>query len=350
MKIRFETKRANENVDVAPNESILFAGLRQGLALPHECASGTCGSCQAQLLDGDLNDLWVDAPGKSHISGGVDRFLMCQTACKTDATIKLFGRLKHQTDGYPTPAYASGIITHLEKINPDIAVVRLQLEIDFPFIAGQFAMLCFPQVEGWRAYSMCQSDTHTGELEFVIKRLHGGAVSNCIFNARIIGQRVEVFGPLGRSCLNHGREDKAILMIAGGSGIAGIIAVLQDIISKGSYTQNRIEIFFGIKSPRDDFFLDRLSTLVMDTSGQIEVTVVYSETDTIRGMHPKYGNINLASGFVHDVALAALRMQNTNDDLTYFVAGPPIVVTTAEAILQREFGVSADRIRLDRFG
>ena len=50
------------------------------------------------------------------------------------------------------------------------------------------------------------------------------------------------------------------------------------------------------------------------------------------------------------MALAALRMQNTNDDLTYFVAGPPIVVTTAEAILQREFGVSADRIRLDRFG
>ena len=50
MKVRFITKRNTEEVSIGDGENILFAGLKAGLDLPHECASGTCGTCQAQLL------------------------------------------------------------------------------------------------------------------------------------------------------------------------------------------------------------------------------------------------------------------------------------------------------------
>ena len=45
MKITVETKRALR-LRLASQESILHAGLRQGLTLPYECATGTCGTCR----------------------------------------------------------------------------------------------------------------------------------------------------------------------------------------------------------------------------------------------------------------------------------------------------------------
>ena len=63
MKICFKTKRNIEEISIDQDENILFAGLKAGLTLPHECASGTCGTCQGQLLTEDsLIDNWKDAP------------------------------------------------------------------------------------------------------------------------------------------------------------------------------------------------------------------------------------------------------------------------------------------------
>lgn len=45
-------------------ERLLFAGLRSGLDLPYECASGVCGSCQAQVVNGSMaaiRNLFPDA-------------------------------------------------------------------------------------------------------------------------------------------------------------------------------------------------------------------------------------------------------------------------------------------------
>ena len=350
MKITLKTKRASEEITVAPDESILFAGLRQGLALPHECASGTCGSCQAQHIEGDLYDLWADAPGKAHIPAAAERLLMCQTSCRAESTLKLFGRLARQSDGYAIPDYANGIVTLLEQINPDILVFRVKLDRGFSFTAGQFAMLRLPGIDGWRAYSMCQNNLREGTLEFVIKRLPGGAVSESLFNSEIIGQQVEVFGPLGRACLNHMHEDQNIVAIVGGSGVAGIMAVLQDIHTKGCFGRHKTKVFFGVKCPTDDFFLDRLSTMVEAASGQLDVTVVYSEVDAVPEKHPLHNNLRLAFGFVHETAFANLQKNELHADMTYFVAGPPVMVSAVETRLHDEFGVSADRIRLDRFG
>ena len=44
------------------DETILFAGLRAGLALPYECASGGCGTCRARLVAGRAASRWPAAP------------------------------------------------------------------------------------------------------------------------------------------------------------------------------------------------------------------------------------------------------------------------------------------------
>ena len=350
MKVTLKTKRSSAHIDVAAGESILFAGLRQGWALPHECASGTCGTCQAQPIDGDVAELWTHAPGKDHIPEGAARILTCQTTSCSDATLRLFGRLEQQSDGYPRPEYANATLLEFIRINSDVAFFKLALDRDFQFVAGQFAMLRFPNIKGWRAYSMCHIGTNAREIEFLIKHLPNGVVSEHLFESVEIGQSVEVFGPLGRACLNHNHEDKDIVAIAGGSGIAGILAVMQSVLDTEHFISDRVQVFFGLRNPADDFCLDRLSDIVRRSSGQIEVTIVYSERDGVAGDHPKYTNLKIGFGYVHNLAFSKMNSKEMWEEHTCFVAGPPIMVNATEAALQERFGLSPTQIRLDRFG
>jgi ferredoxin len=43
---------ANRSFDVARDETILPAAIRQGIGLPYGCRDGACGSCKSQLLSG----------------------------------------------------------------------------------------------------------------------------------------------------------------------------------------------------------------------------------------------------------------------------------------------------------
>ena len=49
MKINVQNKNGELSFDCGENESILYAGLRQGVGLPYECATGTCGTCRARV-------------------------------------------------------------------------------------------------------------------------------------------------------------------------------------------------------------------------------------------------------------------------------------------------------------
>ena len=76
-----------------PGDTLLKAGLAAGLPLPYECASGTCGTCKARLLEGRVDSLWPDAPGLSERDRARgDRILCCQSVPSTPCRIQvIFG-------------------------------------------------------------------------------------------------------------------------------------------------------------------------------------------------------------------------------------------------------------------
>src|SRR5262249_8733506 len=65
MKITVQHKNGELAFDCGERESILYAGLRQGINLPFECATGTCGTCRARVTSGDLDIQWKEAPGRA---------------------------------------------------------------------------------------------------------------------------------------------------------------------------------------------------------------------------------------------------------------------------------------------
>ena len=82
MRIQVNARNQSYAFEAAEGEKILFAGLRQGVDLPYECATGTCGSCKAKVIGGEVNDLWPDAPGKN--IRGDDRKRLMSVRALTD--------------------------------------------------------------------------------------------------------------------------------------------------------------------------------------------------------------------------------------------------------------------------
>ena len=56
MVIKYLNKKGQEfEIDCGEDEILLHAGLRNGVVLPYECSTGTCGSCKALAKPGTVN-------------------------------------------------------------------------------------------------------------------------------------------------------------------------------------------------------------------------------------------------------------------------------------------------------
>ncbi|MFC7660347.1 2Fe-2S iron-sulfur cluster-binding protein [Pseudonocardia benzenivorans] len=56
-------------IECREDQTVLDACLREGIWLPHACTHGTCGTCKAQVLDGEL-DLGDASPTPSSTASG----------------------------------------------------------------------------------------------------------------------------------------------------------------------------------------------------------------------------------------------------------------------------------------
>ena len=89
MKIAVQSKNCELAFECGTGETILQAGLRQGLTLPYECATGTCGTCRARVISGDVDIGWQDAPGLARLKKEKGDVLMCQTRPHTDCLVRV---------------------------------------------------------------------------------------------------------------------------------------------------------------------------------------------------------------------------------------------------------------------
>jgi len=67
VRIQVNARNRGYDFEAAPGEHILYAGLRAGVDLPYECATGTCGTCKAKLVSGRVREAWPTAPGKKYV-------------------------------------------------------------------------------------------------------------------------------------------------------------------------------------------------------------------------------------------------------------------------------------------
>ena len=345
MKVTIRTRTSHHDIECAPRERILYAALRAGLDVPYECATGSCGTCKARARPGTVEDAWPDAPGLAGLKRQRGEFLMCQGVALGDCEILVPSRIEAGAGGARRPRHLFGTLADARPLTRDVTAFRVTLDRPIPFDAGQFVVLSVPGLDGYRAYSMTNHAAHTDRLAFVVKHKPGGGFSGWIGPGRA-GSVLDVFGPLGKAIWRP-EEDRDLLCIAGGSGIAGMMSILSYAASSGHFERRRGDVFFGVRSREDVFFADELARLVESAESRLTVTVAFSE-EPVAARGPRVPRcIDVAQGFVHSVA--GERMAGRWNGPTAFVAGPPPMVDATLRMLITEARLPASDIRYDKF-
>ncbi|MGA7490613.1 MAG: 2Fe-2S iron-sulfur cluster binding domain-containing protein [Xanthobacteraceae bacterium] len=346
MKIRVETNSGAFDFECGATDKLLHAGLAQGLALPYECATGTCGTCRARIMQGSAHVGWEQAPGFAKLKREKGDVLMCQTCPGSDCVVRVPAKVVARPDCDTLPQHRTAHFGALRKLTPDVMHFELALSRPMRFEAGQFVLLEVPEVEGGRAYSMVNFGRDVDRLVFVIKQKPGGAFSDWLFRGGAAGRAARVFGPLGRATF-HPREGKNILCIAGGSGIAGMLSIIEHAASEDYFRDHTGHVFFGVRTLEDGFYLSELCDYAGRTEGRLEVTLALSHAPAPAATHPKFPHIRLAEGMVADAARQA--MSGRCDNMLGFVAGPPVMVDHALRMLIRDARLPPQFVRYDKF-
>jgi toluene monooxygenase electron transfer component len=329
----------------SPREPVLYAALRAGLGLPYECATGTCGTCKARRLSGVIINDWLEAPGQAYLKPEREEVLLCQTRALSACSFEIPGA-DFAAGARLRPASGDARIHRLERLTADVAALHLELDAPLLFEAGQFVVLRTPEIAGFRAYSMASPPAATATLELLIKRKPDGGFTEWLFSTAQPGDPLEWFGPLGKATFDP-REQRTIVGIAGGSGIASLLAILETGAAARHFDLFDAALFFGVRTAADTFHLDRLERLATAFPGGLRIKVVLSHDVPSDALRSRHGALAFDSGFPHEAA--ARDLAGAFAGRVAYVAGPPILVDVAIRMLITQARLPARDIRYDKF-
>lgn len=309
-----ELRQAGRAIAVPQGVTILEAALADGIAYPHGCRSGRCGSCKSRLVSGAVDLLDHSRFALSDEEKAQGLILACRAVPTTDASVAWLGG-DEETPSHPRRRLNCRV-TAIANVTHDIKHVQLAIEGADPlaFTAGQYARLTFPGAPA-RDYSMA-SGPGEQQLEFHIRRVPGGATTRRIHALLKPGDPVWVEGPFGASYL---REQHAgpILCIAGGSGLAPIKGIVEAAIAGGM--KQPIHVYFGARSDRDLYLVEHFEGLAQ-RHPHLSFTPVLSDAPV---------GARWRTGFVTDAVAQDLQ---DLDGWKAYVAGPPPMVEAAMQI------------------
>ena len=309
---------------VEPRETVLQAALRSGLDFPSSCRVGGCGACKCRLTEGTVQELTETAYLLSGEEIDQGYILACQSVPQSDVRIEV--DLASSAAG----RRVSGRVVGQERITHDITRLRVQLDEPLPYQAGQFARLNLDGVE--RSYSFAAPARADGEVSFFVRKVPGGKLSSLIHDHDLLGRAVRVAGPSGAFWLRP--ADAPLLFVAGGSGLAPILAMLQEAVAAG--VSRDATLLFGARTAEDLYARDEIAAIARQWRGTFRFVPVLSAAD---GDATWTG----ARGLVTDQIPALLA-----EGAHAYLCGSPAMVDAAVARLG-ERGVARGHIHFDRF-
>lgn len=187
-----------------------------------------------------------------------DRLAGMRLACQVRVERDL--RLTIPDDFFYAREYKAEVVA-LRDLTPDIREITLQLRTPpvMDFKAGQYIQFRIPPYANmhrvtYRAYSIASPPSARGRLELEIRRVLNGVGTTYIFDHLQLNNPVVFNGPYGDFYLHDSK--RPIILIAGGSGMAPMKAMLSDMQDRK--IRRNVRYFFGARAQRDLFLLDEM--------------------------------------------------------------------------------------------
>jgi propane monooxygenase reductase subunit len=324
-----------EEIECEEDETVLDAAFRQGYSLVYGCREGQCSACKCFLLEGEVSLKRYSTFALSDAEQDSGYTLLCRAMPDSDLTVELLHvqedyRLEHAIK------QGQGAIESCERLTHDIYRLVLAIEepSDFEFTPGQYMDVQVPGTELRRSFSTANLPGE-GRLEFLIRAYPGGAFAGVLEAGLDAGTPIAFAGPYGSFRLAD--TDRDILMVAGGSGMAPVLALLRELGRQSS--TRKVRFFYGARTPADLFNRELIGELG-SRLGDFEYIEVLSEPDSSDWSGP--------TGYVHDAAAQALADGQLSDPEVY-TCGPPPMVDALVDVLTNAHDVDEQDINYDKF-
>jgi ferredoxin-NADP reductase len=203
--------------------------------------------------------------------------------------------------------------------------------------AGQHVDIRLTAEDGYqaqRSYSIA-SAPEDNRVELVVERLDDGEVSPYLTDELRPGDKLELRGPIGGWFAWEAKDGGPLFLVAGGSGIAPLMAMIRHRAAAGSDAS--CHLLYSSRSREETIFAEELDQLAAsDGSLQVFHTLTRSQPPDWTGYARRIDRVMLAEVSPEENPLA-------------FVCGPtPLVESVATELVG--LGHDARRIKTERFG
>jgi ferredoxin-NADP reductase len=207
---------------------------------------------------------------------------------------------------------------------------RLRLAAPSGHLAGQHYVVRLTAPDGYsasRSYSVASAPDGTADIDLTVERLAGGEVSTFLHDVVVVGDELEVRGPIGGWFVWPG--DIPALLVGGGAGIVPLMAMLR--LARRAGHSDLVHLVVSARSPVDLYYADELPGP--------ETTVVYT----------RHGSSGTGTGRAPGRLTGDDLQPGIRPDAVAYVCGSTGFANAATDLLIAG-GMPSTSIRVERFG
>lgn len=233
-------------LDVRAGETLLDAGLREGLPMPFECRNGGCGLCKVVLLHGEVRLQPYQASVLTAADRAAGTTLLCCAEPLSDVEIRYTPQFNPKA--LPIQQHVARV-TQLTRLSCDVMKLCLGLDNDarLRFHAGQYLNIVLDD-GARRSFSFASAPHATDEIELHVRLVPNGRFTTYVFNQMKVGDLVHFEGPLGTFTLRE-NSAKPIIFVAGSTGFAPVKSMVEHAFHVG--LQRQMVLYWGVRHRRD---------------------------------------------------------------------------------------------------
>lgn len=214
-----EIRVAEVCIQAKADDNLLDTLLAAGQSVPWSCRAGQCQTCLVQALEGQVPA--QASAGLTPEQRHAGWLLACQCPLAGDMRLKLHDPAR---DGL------GARILDMQYAHDDILLLRLEPDRPVRFLPGQHAVIWLDSQLG-RPYSIA-SQAGESHLGFHIRIHPGGAFSERIQSLKP-GDPLYLGAPSGHFHYDPDWQDKPLLLLAAGTGLAPLQAIARHALASG---------------------------------------------------------------------------------------------------------------------
>jgi ferredoxin-NADP reductase len=231
-------------------------------------------------------------------------------------------------------------LTRIQLETPNVKTLTFSLPSWDPHLPGQHYDIRLTAPDGYqteRSYSIASEPEREGEIDLTVERLEDGEVSPYLDDVMVMGDQVELRGPIGGYFVWEARMGGPLLLVGGGSGIVPLMSMIRH----RAFTGSKVPIWLldSVRTPMDVIYADELKRL-SETSDGLEVIYTYT-----RQQPPGWTGYQrrIDAQMLHEV------IRPIDKPFRAYICGPTLLVeSVANQLVQ--LGIAPENIRTERFG